>query len=53
MVNIIAMETVKWILYEIGIIQGCQMVYFMTKNPHLSIFWRAWEGKMLVYFTAV
>jgi hypothetical protein len=32
--------------------QGCQMVYFKTKNPNLGIFWSALEWKMLVYFTA-
>jgi hypothetical protein len=26
--------------------QGCQMVYFKTKNPNLGIFWRALEWKM-------
>jgi hypothetical protein len=31
--------------------QGCQMVYFKTKNLNLGIFWRALEWKMLVYFT--
>jgi hypothetical protein len=25
--------------------KGCQMVYFHTKNPNLSIFWRASDGK--------
>jgi hypothetical protein len=29
--------------------QGCQMVYFKTKNPHLGTIWRALEWKMLVY----
>jgi hypothetical protein len=28
--------------------QGCQMVYFLTKNPNLGTFWRALEWKMLV-----
>jgi hypothetical protein len=28
--------------------QGCQMVYFQTKNPYLDKFWRALEWKMLV-----
>jgi hypothetical protein len=32
--------------------QGCQMIYFKTKNTNLGIFWRALEWKMLVYFTA-
>jgi hypothetical protein len=30
--------------------QGCQMVYFQTKNPDLGKFWRALQWKMLVYF---
>jgi hypothetical protein len=29
--------------------QGCQMVYFHTKNPSLGTFWRALELKMLAY----
>jgi hypothetical protein len=33
--------------------QGCQMVYFNTKNPNLGIFWRALEWKMLVYFMTI
>jgi hypothetical protein len=28
--------------------QGCQVVYFQTKNPNLGKFWRALEYKMLV-----
>jgi hypothetical protein len=36
-----------------GLHQGCQMVYFKTKNLKLGIFWRALEWKMLVYFAAV
>jgi hypothetical protein len=33
--------------------QGCQMVYFQTKNPNLGKFWRALELKMLVYFVVI
>jgi hypothetical protein len=33
--------------------QGCQMVYFQTKNPNLGKFWRALELKMLVYFMTI
>jgi hypothetical protein len=33
--------------------QGCQMVYFQTKNPDLGKFWRVLEWKMLVYFTVI
>jgi hypothetical protein len=29
--------------------QGCQMVYFQTKNPNLGKFWRALESKRLTY----
>jgi hypothetical protein len=32
--------------------QGCQMVCFQTKNPNLGKFWRALDGKMLIYFMA-
>jgi hypothetical protein len=30
--------------------QGCQMVYFRTKNRNLGKFWRTLQWKMLVYF---
>jgi hypothetical protein len=33
--------------------QGCQMVYFQTKNPNLGKFWRSLEWKMLVYFKVI
>jgi hypothetical protein len=33
--------------------QGCQMVYFQTKNPNLGKFWRALDWKMLIYFMAI
>jgi hypothetical protein len=33
--------------------QGCQMVYFQTKNPILSKFRRALDWKMLIHFTAI
>jgi hypothetical protein len=33
--------------------QGCQMVYFQTKNPNLGKFWRALKWKMLVYFKVI
>jgi hypothetical protein len=29
----------------IGQAQGCQMVYFKTKNANMCIFWRPWKGK--------
>jgi hypothetical protein len=34
-------------------IQGCQMVYFHSKNPNLGIFWRTLEWKMLLYFMKI
>jgi hypothetical protein len=34
-------------------LQGCQMVYFQTKNPNLAKYWRALEWKMLVYFMTI
>jgi hypothetical protein len=33
--------------------QGCQMVYFQTKNRNLGKLWRVLRWKMLVYFTAI
>jgi hypothetical protein len=36
-----------------GLAQGCQMVYFHTKNPNLGIFWRALEFKILVHILCV
>jgi hypothetical protein len=34
--------------------QGCQMVYFQTKNPNLGKFWRALKLVfLLVYFMAI
>jgi hypothetical protein len=34
-------------------LQGCQMVYFQTKNPNLGNYWSALDWNTLVYFTAV
>jgi hypothetical protein len=33
--------------------QGCQMVSFQTNNPNLGKFWRALDGKILIYFMAI
>jgi hypothetical protein len=33
--------------------QGCQMVYFQTKNPNLCKFWRVLKLQMLVYFMSI
>jgi hypothetical protein len=33
--------------------QGCQKVYFQTKNPALGNFWWVLQWKMLVYFMAI
>jgi hypothetical protein len=33
--------------------QGCQMVYFQTKNRKLGTFWRILQWQMLVYFTDI
>jgi hypothetical protein len=33
--------------------QGCQVVYFQTKNPNLGKFWSVLQCKMLVYFMAI
>jgi hypothetical protein len=39
--------------FPFGCNQGCQMVYFRTKNPNLGKLWRALEWKMLVYFMPI
>jgi hypothetical protein len=36
-----------------GCCQGCQMVYFQTKNPNVGSFWRALDWKMFIYFMAI
>jgi hypothetical protein len=33
--------------------QGCQMVYFQTKNPNLRNFWMVLQWSMLAYFMAI
>jgi hypothetical protein len=33
--------------------QGCQMVYFKTKNPYLGKFWKALDWKLLVYYILI
>jgi hypothetical protein len=30
--------------------QGCQMIYFQTKNTHLGTFWRALIWRMFVFY---
>jgi hypothetical protein len=35
-----------------GLHQGCQMVYFQTKNPNLGKFWSVLQLKMFVNFMA-
>jgi hypothetical protein len=37
----------------LGMVQGCRMVYFQTKKNKLGKFWRALEGKSLVYYMAI
>jgi hypothetical protein len=34
-------------------VQGCQMVYFQTKNRNLGKFWRVLQWRMEVYFLAL
>jgi hypothetical protein len=34
-------------------LQGCQMVYFQTKNPNLGKIWKALEWRMLLYFMTI
>jgi hypothetical protein len=36
-----------------GSSQGCQMVYFQTKNTNLGKFWRALQWKILVNFITI
>jgi hypothetical protein len=36
-------------IIEISVRQGCQMVYFQTKNPNLGKIWGAWSGKGWYY----
>jgi hypothetical protein len=38
---------------ESGLNQGCQMVYYQTKNTNLGKFWRVLHRKMLVSFMAI
>jgi hypothetical protein len=33
--------------------QGCQMVYFQTKNPNLCKFWSALDWRMVIYLMAI
>jgi hypothetical protein len=33
--------------------QGCQMVYFQTKNPNMGKFLRASDWKMFINFTSI
>jgi hypothetical protein len=39
----------------VGFDQGCQMVYFRTKNTNLGIFWSDWKRKYwyFLYFTVI
>jgi hypothetical protein len=50
-------EVVKFVsssqLSIYGADQGCQVVYFQTKNPYLGKFLRALDWKMLNYFTGI
>jgi hypothetical protein len=34
-------------------LQGCQMVYFQTKNPNFDPVWRALDRKIWIYFMAI
>jgi hypothetical protein len=39
--------------FEVALNQGCQIVYFQTKNPKLGKFWRVLQWNMLVYFMTI
>jgi hypothetical protein len=44
----------KTFFYQLILLdQGCQTVYFQTKNPNLCKFCRILQWKMLVYFMAI
>jgi hypothetical protein len=44
----------RWVsVHDTHSMQGCQMVGFQTKNPHLGKFSRALDWKMLIYSMAV
>jgi hypothetical protein len=47
------MRAVAPAIYALCVQQGCQMVYFETKNPNLGKFWRTLEWKMLIYFMGI
>jgi hypothetical protein len=36
-----------------GFIQGCQMLYFQTKNLKLGKFWSVLDWKLLIYFMSI
>jgi hypothetical protein len=35
------------------VIQGCQMVYFQTKNPNFGKFWRSSDWKLFICFITI
>jgi hypothetical protein len=35
---------------SVGAARGCQMVYFLTENPHSGKIWRVLQWKITVYF---
>jgi hypothetical protein len=41
------------LVFDQSLEQGCQMVYFQTKNPNLGKFWRALDWTMLIYFMTI
>jgi hypothetical protein len=40
-------------VYNVHCLQGCQRVYFQTKNPNLGKIWRAFKWKVLSYFITI
>jgi hypothetical protein len=40
-------------IYVSTYLQGCQMVYFQTKNPYMGKLWRALKWVRLVYSFAI
>jgi hypothetical protein len=43
----------SWKEHLDGLMQGCQMVYFQTKNPNLGKFWSVLQWKMSAHFMAI
>jgi hypothetical protein len=47
------MDVALYYRLQVGVLHGCQMLYFKTKNPILGKFLRVLKWKVLVYFMAL